>query len=78
MPAKKDLLKEPTKVEFDREMAAQDALIQDKRNKKDSLIKHRRQVREGGTLGGGDRTRKGELTERINTAKGIRATKRKN
>jgi len=26
----------------------------------------------------GGNTRKGELTERINTAKGIRATKRKN
>ena len=25
---------------------------------------------------GGDRTKKGELTEKVNTAKGIRATKR--
>ena len=78
MPAKKDLLKEPTKNDFDRDMAAQDALIQDKRNKKDQLIKHRRSVREGGMASGGGQTRKGELTERINTAKGIRATKRKN
>lgn len=31
LPAKKDLLKEPSKVDFEREMALQDNLIQDKR-----------------------------------------------
>lgn len=78
MPAKKDLLKEPTKADFDRDMAAQDTLIQEKRNKKDQLIKQRRQVREGGMAAQGGNTRKGELTERIHTAKGVRANKRRN
>ena len=32
-------------------------------------------MREGGK-GGGDKTKKGELTERVNTAKGIKANKR--
>lgn len=35
LPAKKDMLKEPTKADFDRDMAAQDNLIQEKRSKKD-------------------------------------------
>ena len=35
LPAKKDLLKEPTKADFDRDMAAQDNIIQEKRNKKE-------------------------------------------
>lgn len=78
LPSKKDLLKEPTKADFDREMAAQDALIQEKRNKKDQLIKQRRQIREGGMASQGGNTRKGELTERINEAKGVRANKRRN
>jgi len=75
LPTKKDILREPTKADFDREMALQDGLIQDKRAKKDSLIKHKRTVREGG-FSNGNQTKKGELTERINVAKGIRATKR--
>ena len=33
-------------------------------------------MREGGIAQGGDKTRKGELTERVNNAKGIRANKR--
>ena len=35
LPQKKDMLKEPTKTEFDRDMAAQDNLIQEKRSKKE-------------------------------------------
>ena len=35
LPAKKDMLKEPTKADFDRDMAAQDTIIQEKRTKKD-------------------------------------------
>ena len=35
LPAKKDMLKEPTKADFDRDMAAQDNQIQEKRSKKD-------------------------------------------
>lgn len=76
LPAKKDLLKEPTKQDFERDMTAQDGLIQAKRDQKDKLIKQKRMVREGGLIGGGDKTKKGELTEHINEAKGIRATKR--
>ena len=33
-------------------------------------------VREGGLTAGGNNTKKGELTERINVAKGIRTNKR--
>ena len=75
LPAKKDILKEPAKADFDREMAAQDNLIQQKRTKKDQLIKQKRQMREGGLTNGGDKTKRGELTERINVVKGIRANK---
>jgi len=76
LPAKKDILKEPSKADFDREMAAQDAKIAEMRQKKDDLIQSKRRVREGGLTQGGDKTKKGELTEKINEAKGIRATKR--
>ena len=76
LPAKKDILKEPSKADFEREMAAQDAKIAEKRQKKDDLIQKKRRVREGGLTQGGDKTKKGELTEKINEAKGIRATKR--
>lgn len=76
LPAKKDILKEPVKSDFEREMALQDGLIQDKRSKKDNHIKQKRLVREGGLTSGGNQTKKGELTERINVAKGIRANKR--
>ena len=40
------------------------------------MIQKKRRVREGGLTQGGDKTKKGELTEKINEAKGIRATKR--
>ena len=76
LPAKKDILKEASKADFDKEMAAQDAKITEKRNKKDELINKKRRVREGGLTSGGDKTKKGELTEKINEAKGFRATKR--
>ena len=76
LPPAKDRLKEPSKADFDREMTAEDALIAEKRAKKNELIRHRRQVREGGIAQSGDKTRKGELTERVNNAKGIRSNKR--
>lgn len=38
LPAKKDLLKEPTKTDFDRDMQAQDAQISEKRRQKDNLF----------------------------------------
>lgn len=78
LPAKKDLLKEPQNEEFKRQMAAQDDLIQQKRNQKDQLIKQRRTVREGGFASSGDKTKKGVLTERINAAKGVKNNKRQN
>ncbi len=77
IPSGKDRLKEPVKAEFDRAMQDQDALIATARGKKDSLIKQKRLVREGGSDSAGTKSRRGELTERINTAKGIRANKRK-
>jgi hypothetical protein len=76
LPAKKDLLKEPVKAEFDREMAVQDEVIQKKRDTKDAMIKKRRAVREGGMAAGGGSTKKGELTDKINVAKTIRSAKR--
>ena len=76
LPAKKDILKEPSKADFEREMALQDTKIAEKRQKKDDFIQKKRRVREGGLTNGGDKTKKGELTEKINEAKGIRATKR--
>mmetsp|Transcript_5339 Transcript_5339/g.6557 ORF Transcript_5339/g.6557 Transcript_5339/m.6557 type:complete len:134 (+) Transcript_5339:432-833(+) len=76
LPATKDRLKEPSKGEFDREMAEQDRLIQAERQKKDQLIKQKNLVREGGRRAGEKNTRKGELTEKINVAKGIRNKKR--
>lgn len=76
LPAKKEILKEPVKADFEREMAIQDGLIQQMRSKKDQLIKQKRTVREGGLTAGGNNTKKGELTERINVAKGIRQNKR--
>jgi len=77
IPTGKDRLKEPSKAEFDRSMQDQDALIATSRAKKDALIKEKRLVREGGLASAGEKTRRGELGERINTAKGIRANKRK-
>ncbi len=76
LPAAKDRLKEPQKAEYESDMAEQDQFIQQKRAKKDSLIKEKRMIREGGLLGSGDKTRKGELNEKGNIVKGIRSRKR--
>ena len=41
------------------------------------MINNRRFIREGGRAAAGGNTRKGELAEKINAAKGVRASKRK-
>jgi len=76
LPQKKDRLAEPSKKDFDLEMTQQDRLIQEVRARKDELIKKRISIREGGRRVGENRTRKGELQDRINQAKVIRGKKR--
>ena len=76
LPPVKERLKEPQKPDHERDMAEQDEFIKDKRGKKDALIKEKRMIREGGLLGSGNQTRKGELNEKNKIVKGIRDRKR--
>ena len=75
LPAKKDRLTEPQKVDFERDMKLQDEKIQACRGKKDDLIKKRNLVREGGRRQGENRTRRGELNDKIALARNIRSKK---
>ena len=50
MPGKDERLKEPSKNDFDKEMAAEDRKIQEKRDKLQDLRKKRRDIIDGGKM----------------------------
>ena len=50
MPTKEERLKEPSKADFEKEMAAEDRKIQEKRDKLTDLRKKRRDIIDGGKM----------------------------
>ena len=77
MPSKEERLKEPSKADFDKEMGAEDAKIQERRAKQNELRKKRREIIDGGKVTGSNMTYRESLSAKIGELKGVNDTKRK-
>ena len=77
MPTKEQRLKEPSKPEFDREMAAEDVKINEKRSKQNDLRRKRREIIDGGKVSGSNMTYRESLSAKISELKGVNDIKRK-
>ena len=76
-PPLKDRLREPSKAEFDKEMATEDAKINERRAKQNDLRKKRREIIDGGRVSGGDMTYREALSSKISELKEVNNMKRK-
>ena len=71
MPGKDERLKEPSKNDFDKEMAAEDRKIQEKRDKLQDLRKKRRDIIDGGKVSGSNMTYRESLSQKISELKQV-------
>jgi hypothetical protein len=76
LPAKEDILKQPSKDVFDEQMAALDNQIKHLREQKEDLFNKKRETIEGGKIQGSNMTFKEGLTAKINESKEINKKKR--
>ena len=76
-PPLKDRLREPSKAEFDKEMATEDVKINERRAKQNDLRKKRREIIDGGRVSGGDMTYREALSSKISELKEVNNMKRK-
>ena len=77
MPTKEERLKEPSKPDFDKVMGAEDVKINDRRTKQNDLRRKRREIIDGGKVGGSNMTYRESLSAKISELKGVNDTKRK-
>ena len=76
LPAKEDILKQPSKDVFDEQMAALDNQIKHLREQKEDLFNKKRETIEGGKMSGSNLTYREGLTAKINESKEINKKKR--